>query len=48
MCLQFTKGTKYNNKNVEPLFYLLNMLKMKCDINQQYLNTDDLHLVKSE
>ena len=29
-------------------YYLLNMLKIKCDINQQYLKTDDLHFVKSE
>ena len=26
----------------------LNMLKIKYDINQQYLNTVDLHFVKSE
>ena len=24
------------------------MLKIKCDINQQYLKTVDLHIVKSE
>ena len=24
------------------------MLKIKCDINQQYLKTDDIHFVKSE
>ena len=24
------------------------MFKIKCDINQQYLKTDDLHVVKSE
>ena len=29
-------------------YYLLNMLKIKCDINQQYLTTVDLHIVKSE
>ena len=29
-------------------YHLLNMLKIKCDINQQYLKTDDLHFVKSE
>ena len=27
---------------------LLNMLKIKCDIKQQYLKTDDLHFVKYE
>ena len=29
-------------------YQLLNMLKIKCDINQQYLKTVDLHIVKSE
>ena len=29
-------------------YNLLNMLKKKCDINQQYLKTVDLHFVKSE
>ena len=29
-------------------YHLLNMLKIKCDINQQYLKTSDLHIVKSE
>ena len=29
-------------------YHLLNMLKIKCDINQQYLKTVDLHNVKSE
>ena len=29
-------------------YYLLNMLKTKCDIDQQYLKTVDLHFVKSE
>ena len=29
-------------------YHLLNMLKIKCDINQQYVKTDDLHFVKSE
>ena len=33
----------YHNK-----YHLLNMLKIKCDINQQYVKTDDLHFVKSE
>ena len=28
-------------------YHLLNMLKIKCDINQQYLKRVDLHLVKS-
>ena len=28
--------------------HLLNMLKIKYDINQQYLKTVDLHFVKSE
>ena len=27
---------------------MLLMLKIKCDINQQYLKTVDLHFVKSE
>ena len=30
------------------MYHLLNMLKIKCDINQQYLKRDDLHFVKSE
>ena len=29
-------------------YHLLNMLKIKWDINQQYLKTVDLHFVKSE
>ena len=29
-------------------YHLLNMLKLKCDINQQYLKTANLHFVKSE
>ena len=29
-------------------YHLLNMFKMKCDINQQYLKTVDLQFVKSE
>ena len=29
-------------------YHLLNVLKIKCDINQQYLKTVDLHFVKSE
>ena len=29
-------------------YHLLDMLKIKCDINQQYLKTVDLHFVKSE
>ena len=29
-------------------YHLLHMLKMKCDINQQYLKTVDLHFVKFE
>ena len=29
-------------------YYLLNVLKIKSDINQQYLKTVDLHFVKSE
>ena len=29
-------------------YHLLNMLKIKCDINQQDLKTVDLHFVKSE
>ena len=29
-------------------YHLLNMLQIKCEINQQYLKTDDLHFVKSE
>ena len=28
-------------------YHLLNMLKIKCDINQQYFKTVDLHFVKS-
>ena len=30
------------------MYNLLNMLKIKCDIDKQYLKTDDLHFVKSE
>ena len=30
------------------MYHLLNMLKIKSDINQQYLKTVDLHFVKSE
>ena len=29
-------------------YQLLNMLKIKCDTNQHYLKTVDLHFVKSE
>ena len=29
-------------------YHILNMLKIKCDINQQNLKTVDLHFVKSE
>ena len=29
-------------------YHLLNMLTIKCDINQQYLKTADLYFVKSE
>ena len=29
-------------------YHILNMLKIKCDINQQDLNRFDLHFVKSE
>ena len=29
-------------------YHLLNMLKIKCDINRQYLKTADLYFVKSE
>ena len=29
-------------------YHILNMLKKKCDIKQQYLKTVDLHFVKSE
>ena len=29
-------------------YHLLNMLKIKCDINQQYLKTVHLHFVKYE
>ena len=29
-------------------YHILNMVKMKCDINQQHLKTVDLHFVKSE
>ena len=28
------------------MYHLLNMLKIKCDINPQYLKTVDLHFVK--
>ena len=29
-------------------YHLLNMLKIKCELNQQYLKTVDLYFVKSE
>ena len=29
-------------------YHLLNMLNIKCDINQKYLKTVDLRFVKSE
>ena len=29
-------------------YHLLNMLKIKCNINQQYLKAVDLHIVKYE
>ena len=29
-------------------YYILNMLELKCDINQQDLKRVDLHFVKSE
>ena len=29
-------------------YHILNMLKIKCDINQQHLKRIDLHFVKSE
>ena len=29
-------------------YHVLNMLKIKCDINQQYLRRVDLYFVKSE
>ena len=29
-------------------YHILNMLKIKRDINQQYFNVVDLHFVKSE
>ena len=29
-------------------YHLLNLLKIKCDINQQYLKTVYLHFVESE
>ena len=29
-------------------YHILNMLKIKCDINQQYLKRVDLHFVKSK
>ena len=34
--------------NLHIKYHLLNMLKIKCDINQQYLKTVDLHFVKYE
>ena len=45
-----TAGAAYNRvfifyKHIK--YHLLN-LKIKCDINQQYLKTVDLHFVKSE
>ena len=33
----------YGSEGVK--YHLLNMLKIKCDINQQYLKTVDLHIV---
>ena len=52
-CLDFfhvfnplTAGAEYIRVFI--FYHLLNMLKIKCDINQQYLKTVDLHIVKSE
>ena len=36
----------YGSEKVK--YHLLNMLKIECDINQQYLKTVDLHFVKYE
>ena len=33
---------------ISTLYHLLNMLKIKCDINRQYLKTVDLNFVKTE
>ena len=41
-------STKVDPRAVRVRYHLLNMLKIKCDINQQYLKTVDLHFVKSE
>ena len=30
------------------MYHLLSMLRIKCDINQQYVKTVDHHFVKSE
>ena len=39
-------GFSFNISTLSATF--LNMLKIKCDINKQYLKTVDLHFVKSE
>ena len=47
----FTAGAAYIRVFIFYLhikYHLLNMLKIKCDINQQYLERIDLHFVKSE
>ena len=45
-----TAGAAYNRVFIfyqHIMYHILNMLKIKCDTNQQYLKTVDLHFVKS-
>ena len=41
-----TAGAAYIRVFIFTMYHLLNMLKIKCDINQQYLKTVNLHFVK--
>ena len=43
-----TAGAAYIRVFIFLLAPPLNMLKIKCDINQQYLISADIHFVKSE
>ena len=43
-----TAGVAYIRVFIFYKHHILNMFKVKCDINQQYLKTVDLHFVKSE
>ena len=51
VCNPLTAGVAYMRVFIfyyHITYHFLNMLKIKYDINQQYLKTVDLHFVKSE